>query len=178
MSEKDRKKWDARYRDNPGIDPPSFCVKRYFRRATVGRALDLACGNGRNSLFLAEQGFDVDAVDISRIAIDRLEGRHPRVHAICDDLDTWTIPPNRYELILNIRFLDRRLFPHLIHGLKPGGLLILESYIGGTRKAYTLEPNELLQSFSSLRIIYYEEKKADHGERFDQAVYLAAVKPD
>jgi SAM-dependent methyltransferase len=140
--------------------------------------LDIASGNGRNSIFLAENGFIVDAVDISTVATKHLAGKNPNLNVICTDLDTWPIPHNRYQLIVNIRFLDRRLFPMIKDGLRPGGVLIFESFMDGEKDRYCLQPNELLRAFQSWRIIYYEEKKTAGSEKFDQIASLVAIKTD
>jgi tellurite methyltransferase len=176
MTAADRKKWDARYTGNLGGKEPAEILKRYWRRAVPGTALDIACGNGRNSLFLCQKGFRVDAVDLSTVVNDHLKGRHPRLDVICADLDTWQIPPNYYDLIVNIRFLDRRLFPAIIEGLKPGGIVIFESFLDEQGDDYCLRYNELLRAFASLRIVYYEEQKTAHAGKFDQIASLVAVK--
>ena len=111
MTDKDREKWDSKYLKRLGGTDPSLILMKHWGLAACGNALDLACGNGRNSIFLAQKGFAVDAVDISTVATKHLAGRHPKVKVICQDIDDWEIPQNRYDLILNIRFLDRRLFP-------------------------------------------------------------------
>lgn len=178
MADADRKKWNARYSQDIGGIAPSAILTKYAVLASVGKALDIACGNGRNSIFLAERGFSVDAVDISTTATDRLAGKDPNVNIICTDLDTWTIPLNHYSLIVNIRFLDRRLFPMIQAGLKPGGVLIFESFMDGLEKKYCLMQNELIRAFTSLRVVYYEEKKVDQGGKFDQTASLVAIKPD
>jgi len=177
MADKDREKWDSKYRRKPGGYEPSPVLKRFWSLASCAKALDIACGNGRNSLFLAKQGFAVDAVDISRIATGHLAGKDPMINVICEDMDTWQIPPDRYTLIANIRFLDRRLFPMIQEGLQPGGVLIFESFMGAEKDAYCLEENELLRVFLSFRIVYYEEKKSKHSDRFDRTVSMVAVKP-
>lgn len=177
MAENDRKKWDSRYLQHEGGGEPSHILAEYGALASVGKALDIACGNGRNTLFLAEKGFSVDAVDISRVATDRLKGQHPNIEVINADLDTWEIPPNRYELIVNIRFLNRRLFPFIHEGLKPGGTLIFESFLNAGIDAYCLQQNELLQVFQAFRVVYYEERKIDHSGRFDQAASFVGIKP-
>ncbi|MCF8052881.1 MAG: class I SAM-dependent methyltransferase [Desulfobacterales bacterium] len=176
MAEEDRIKWDSRYRENPGDLEPSPLLTRFAPLSTVGKALDIACGNGRNSIYLAERGFFVDAVDISTVATNRLAGRSPNINAICTDLDAWIIPQNRYELIVNIRFLDRRIFPMIRNGLKPGGVLIFESFLDREEKKYCLKPNELIQAFQSFRILYYEERKANRSENFDQIASLVGRK--
>jgi tellurite methyltransferase len=172
----DQEKWDARYRENPGGSEPSPIMAKYWNLASIGNALDIACGNGRNSLFLASKGFAVDAVDISTVATDHLAGSDPKLHVICADLDHWRIPPDHYTLILNVRFLDRRLFPMIREGLQPGGVLIFESFMNGENDAYCLKRNELLRAFLSLRVIYYEERKTRALGKFDQVASLVAVK--
>jgi SAM-dependent methyltransferase len=178
MTEKDRKKWDSRYLKNMGASDPSSILKAFLDLAPSGNALDIACGNGRNSLFLAEKGFKVDAVDISTVAMNHLASRDPNINVICQDIDAWEIPQNRYELIVNVRFLDRRLFPMIHDGLRPCGVLIFESFIGGKKDEYCLKQDELRYAFQSLHIVYYEEKKSDHSDTFDQTVSLVAIKTD
>jgi 2-polyprenyl-3-methyl-5-hydroxy-6-metoxy-1,4-benzoquinol methylase len=175
LTEQDKKKWNSKYLKNIGNLDPSKIIEKYFNLASCGNALDIACGNGRNSMFLAQKGFQVDAIDISNIASNHIAGKDPRINIICQDLDTWEIPQNRYQVIINIRFMDRRLFPMILAGLKPGGVLIFESFIDG-QKEYCLEPNELLQAFEALHIVYYEEREAAHTDKFDQSVHLVAIK--
>jgi SAM-dependent methyltransferase len=177
MAKKDRTKWDARYLKRLGSSEPSSLLEKFWSMAPIGKALDIACGNGRNSIFLAEKGFLVDAVDISTVATDQLTGKHPKIRVICTDLDTWNIPPDCYELIVNIRFLDRRLFSMIQKGLKPGGVLVFESFLEGHRKDFCLEENELLHAFNSFRVVYYEERKTDASEKFNQIAALVAIKP-
>jgi SAM-dependent methyltransferase len=176
MAEKDREKWDLRYQNDPGELSPSLLVEQYVSLAACGKALDLACGTGRNSLFLARKGFRVEAVDISRTAIDRLAGLHPGITARCLDLDTWEIPENEYDLILNIRFLDRRLFPGITAGLKPGGILIFESFTAEEEDRFCLMKNELLHAFSDLDRIHYSEKKLEGEGRFKGTACFVGVK--
>jgi tellurite methyltransferase len=178
MTDKDREKWDSRFLKDMGGSDPSLILKAFLDLAPCGNALDIACGNGRNSLFLAEKGFIVDAVDISTVATNHLAGRDSNINVICQDIDAWKIPQNRYELVVNVRFLDRRLFPMIQDGLRPGGVLIFESFIGGIKDEYCLKQNELLQAFQSFHIVYYEEKKSDHSDRFDQTASLVAIKTD
>lgn len=178
MTDKDRKRWNSRYLKDLGGTDPSPLLRQYWGLASCGNALDIACGNGRNSIFLAEKGFSVDAVDISTVAATHLAGKNPNINVLCADLDTWDIPQNRYELVANVRFLDRRLFPKIHNGLRTGGVLIFESFMDGKKDKYCLKQNELLRAFPSFRIVYYEEKKADLSEKFDQTASLVAIKMD
>ncbi len=169
MSEKDRIRWNEKYQKKEYPDNPSEIVKKFYPLASEGIALDIAAGNGRNAIFLANQGFLCDAPDVSDMAVGELSGKHPGVNAFCADLDTWEIPADRYSLILNIRYLNRRLFPWIKEALLPGGLLIFETWMeGGTEdvfsvscRDYLLRTNELLHAFVSLQILYYEEKNVD-----------------
>ena len=164
----DQDKWNAKYRQANQEPPLCDAVERFWHLAPRrGRVLDLAAGLGGNSIFLAGQGFDVDAVDISDVAVARLKGRHSKVTPLCADLDHYAIAAQTYDLILNIHFLNRRLFPLIMEGLKPGGLLIVETFLEGnpdgveetTCRDYLLRPNELLHAFLKLQILYYEEKE-------------------
>ena len=174
MAKKDREKWDSRYQKNLGGTEPSPILMKYWGLASVGNALDIACGNCRNSIFLADKGFFVDAVDISTVATKQLAGKDPNINVICTDLDTWDISPKRYDLIVNIRFLDRRLFPMICDGLKSGGILIFESFLDGIKDEYCLKQNELLHAFQSFRVVYYEEKKTDPDGKYDQIASFVA----
>lgn len=175
----DRIRWNRRYRERPGRDcdlqPSRWLIahRRLLLEQPKGPALDLACGRGRNSRYLAELGFSVDAVDISDVAIDRLTRRaahwklpiHPRVL----NLERWILPRNRYQVIVNINYLERKIFPAIVEALLPGGLLFFATYLKGPtapirgrlRPAYLLDPGELFRAFPALEIIDYRE---DPGE--------------
>ena len=164
----DGEKWNAKYRHAGTEASISESVRRFWPLAPPkGRALDLAAGLGGNSLFLADQGFTVDALDISDVALDRFAGKHPGVTTSCTDLDQYNIPAEAYDLIVNIHFLNRRLFPLIVEGLKPSGLLIVETFLEGnpqqtdetTCRDYLLRPNELLHAFLRLHVLFYEEKE-------------------
>ncbi|MBU0988504.1 MAG: class I SAM-dependent methyltransferase [Proteobacteria bacterium] len=178
--EKDRLKWNEKYLKETYPDEPAGTVKEYYHLAPKGRALDIGAGNGRNALFLAKQGVDVIAVDISDVAMAGLAGVHPRLHPLCQDLDTFEIPKECFSLIVNIRFLNRRLFPQIREGLIPGGLLIFESFIKTPEKKisgplcpdHLLLENELLHAFLSLKILFYQEKK-HHSCK--ESAYIASL---
>jgi tellurite methyltransferase len=170
----DRLKWNEKYQTASYPNEPAAILKNYIELAGgQKKALDIAAGNGRNSLFLADQGFTVDAVDISDIGLRLFAGKHPNIHPICADLDHFDIPANSYDLIINIKFLNRRLFPYIREGLTPGGILIFQTLLdspimGENRPAcrdYLLRENELLHAFLSLRVLFYSEaEERDHGE--------------
>jgi SAM-dependent methyltransferase len=176
----DQLKWNQKYEEDQLPDAPSSVVKRFFKLADGKKALDIAAGNGRNALFLADQGFAVDAVDISDTGLNLFAGKHANVHSICADLDNFDIPPNRYDLIINIKYLSRRLFPYIREALNRGGILIFQTFLdlpNGDKEQplcrdYRLRENELLHAFLSLKILFYEE---GNEESRDDAAHLATL---
>jgi len=176
MADSDKTKWDNRYLEDIGNLTPSSILKKYLHQASVGHALDIACGNGKNAIFMEGMGFSVDAVDISSIAIESLAKKAPAINTMCEDLNQFTIEEGSYDLILNANFLDRRLFPMIEAGLKADGLLIFESFTGQKTSKYCLGPNELLKAFPSLHIIYYEESDLHDSDKFEKSVACIAIK--
>jgi SAM-dependent methyltransferase len=167
-----RAHWDARYRDYQPR-PPSALLQRWLDRLTPSldhdRALDVACGTGRNALALAEHGWRVLGVDISPVALhiarDEARQRGVDLDLVALDLDDWPLPPAHFDLICVFRFLDRALCSRLPAALKPGGFLIYETftvdqrrYEGGPRDdAFLLQPGELPTLFPDLAVLEYNE---------------------
>ena len=178
----DRKKWNRKFSRERYPIEPSDIVSQFATMARRGVGLDIAAGNGRNTTFLAEIGFEVEALDIADFGLKIFSGRHPMIRAACIDLDHYELPLNRYSLILNIRYLNRRLFPQIITAMAPGGVLIFETYLRRPefipqRRLCTdhlLEVNELLRGFIHLEIVYYQETiSAAGGEPYPTASLVA-----
>ena len=134
MSKADRLKWDQRYREGAyetRTHPSAFLEESRRRLPPPGRALDLACGTGRNALFLAGLGFTVDAVDISpeALAIGRARSKGLPIEWIERDLDDGFEPSTTYDLILNIRFVNLPLLDTLLPSLRPNGVLLVEQHL-------------------------------------------------
>jgi SAM-dependent methyltransferase len=83
---------------------------------------------GRHSKYLASQGFDVDALDVSSVAITSLQGLE-HFNAIEVDFDSYVLPKEKYDLIVCTYYLERRLFPQMIAALKPNGIIIMETFL-------------------------------------------------
>lgn len=136
MSQTDRQRWEQRYADpdeNLKKTGPHPLLLRHAPPALPGcRALELACGLGRDALWLAELGWQVDALDISLTALiqaraEMLRRKLSGVHFVAADLDDFPLPRCAYDLVYVFRFLDRRLFPAIIERVRPGGLVIYET---------------------------------------------------
>lgn len=162
-------KWDRLYLE-ARTPPPACWLLQSFQHLLPrkGLALDLACGLGGNALFLAEKGLEVEAWDISRVAILKLrtwaKARGLQVCARClDVLQPW--PRTGFDVIVVSRFLARGLLARIKRALKPGGLLYYQTFVrtkmhdvGPRNPEFLLEENELLRAFSDLTIRFYREE--------------------
>ncbi|HSS62940.1 MAG TPA: class I SAM-dependent methyltransferase [Gammaproteobacteria bacterium] len=170
MSDEDRNRWDQRYR-NGSYRPrphPTELLQQWQPELPRGRALDIACGAGRNALYLAACGYEVDAVDISPTALEgaRAEARERglEVHWIQADLDSFLPTQGHYDLVVVARYANRKLLPRLARALKPGGALLYEHHIltelevdGPKDPDFRLAPDELRKQFAQLDIRFYRE---------------------
>jgi len=174
MSQQDQIKWDKKYTDNSallGFREPSPLLKQFLPQVQGRKALDIACGTGRNTLYLATKGFEVDALDISAVALQELTQHMQKItdlahiHTQLTDLDSYTPPRSTYDLIIQTNFLDRRLLPLLSSALTKDGLLIIETYMTdpenekkGSNESYLLKPAELPGYFDEhYEILWYDE---------------------
>lgn len=132
MSELDRTKWDARYREeNEAARPPAaFIASLDARLPRQGRALDIAGGSGRNALFLARRGLDVTIADISEVGLDlaRAAARAASLPltTVTLDLERDPLPEGPWDLILCCYFLHRPLYARFPEALAPGGCLVVQ----------------------------------------------------
>ena len=180
----DRIKWNEKYRQECHPTEAAGVVKRFYHLAPGKKALDIAAGNGRNAVFLSHKGFSVDAVDISEVGLAEFTGNSSNINAICADLDLFEIATAHYDLIVNVKFFNRRLFPYIQEGLKPGGMVIFHTLMDSEdskskpqhRREYLLRANELLHAFLALRIIYYHETADPETNSIDQMATLVGVR--
>lgn len=133
------------------------------------RALDLAMGEGRHALLLAEAGFTTFGVDVSpdrvRTACERSRLAGLSLHAWVADLDTWPLPPERFDLLVVSRFLVRARWEDLRNLVRPGGFVVYETFttgqlargIGPSSPDHLLNPGELGQAFDGWEILSVEE---------------------
>jgi tellurite methyltransferase len=203
VSAAERDKWDARYRDGAyeGRTHPTALLAEWLPRLPRplvvpeggrGRALDVACGAGRNALYLAENGFAVTALDISPVALVRARRaateRGLDVEWLCADLDGElddALPAGGFDLIVWVRYVHRTLLPQLVARLHPGGTLLCEQHLtttaqvaGPTSAGFRLAAGELHGSAHSLSVLYsYEGPVVDPDGRAVALAQLVGRKP-
>ena len=194
--------WDAKHNlaAREAAEAPAGILAELWPLLPSGAALDLACGRGRNAIFLAQHGRPVTAVDWSEAALDLLEKRaqtlrlpvrriqrmeeakqaRTGIDLVQADLESAQLEVNSYFLILCVRYLQRSLFSQICRALRPGGMLLFETYTkaqldfsGGPRNpAHLLDRGELRRAFPELQTVFYRELRAEQG-----IASLAARKP-
>ena len=156
---------------NHNLAPPSDWARRWCREiATAGRVLDLACGPGRHSRFLLKHGYRVLAADQDVSGLADLQGQ-PNFESMQVDLETkpWPFEPESFDAIVVTNYLFRRTLPRLMAALKPGGVLIYETFAEGngqfgrpSNPDFLLRPGELLNVVGGVgRVIAYEDVYID-----------------
>jgi tellurite methyltransferase len=176
--EQDRIKWNSRYGGDDlllGPEPSAWLTENIglIEALVPGRkALDIACGEGRNSIYLAGRGFAVTGLDISEAGLAKARSRAAAEGYDIDfrqaDLEAYAFVET-YDLILNFNFLLRDLVPRLVGALHPGGVLVFDTILstpslqGVHTKDFLLQPGELERLFSvfSGTIIRSEERPLD-----------------
>lgn len=168
MSRADRQRWDDKWAD---AETKSFAPQPLLVRHRLllrgGRALDLACGPGHNSLWLAERGYQVLGLDISGVAVRaareaaRRRGLAARAAFQEMDLADWRPEADSIDLVCVFRFLDRSLFPRIGRCLRSGGLLFYETRHVGWRRShpgaslrYLLRRGELAAAFGGWAVLH------------------------
>lgn len=196
--------WDQRYAREDylfGVAPNAFLARQAPRLKAGGRALAIADGEGRNGVWLAEQGLDVHAVDSSAVAQDKARllaaERGVRLELELVDLATWAWPVAAYDVVVGIfiQFLPPEeravMFEHIRAALKPGGLLLLEGYrpkqieygTGGPSQVDNLYTEELLRAafadFTLVELASYDAEIAEGSAHrgMSALIDLVALKP-
>jgi tellurite methyltransferase len=174
MSLKDKEKWNRKYQAAETIRdqaPSEWLIENSGLLSGNGKALDIASGEGRNAVYAASLGYDVLALDISEVGLkkaqDLARGKHLQLETLVADLDEFEFEKNAFDLVMCFYFLDRKLFPDIRKALKPGGLVIYETFTldhlkyTDFKREWVLEPNELLREFQSFRVLGYREVDRD-----------------
>jgi len=190
--------WDEKYRiaaQTPVAEPASI-VRELLPLLPKGPALDVASGSGQHSMLLAARGQQVTAVDWSESGLDLLEahacaaaipvkrirefvmgcygtqrGHRGEIALLYTDLEQAVLPKQSYELILCLRYLQRSLFAQMSDALRPGGMLLVETFTeaqlefasGPRSPEHLLHIGELRAAFPRLNTLFYRELRAGQG---------------
>jgi len=168
-------RWDQRYADAPDLPQVSYGVSQFQHLIpTKGIGLDLACGLGQNSIFLTKHGLTMHGWDYSKTGLEQM-ARHcakqkVEVNQRCIDLANTPWPNQNFDLICVTAYLERALCPQIISHLKPGAILIYQTFnqvteIAGKslskprRSELLLGTGELLQLFAELEPLVYQDEQ-------------------
>lgn len=167
MARADIERWNGKYASHnphPDFAPDAILTQYAHLLDGQGLALDVACGVGHNALYLARRGYEVIAVDGSltglRYCRERLRATPLPVHLVVADLEEFVPPPERFALVLVVRYLNRPLIAHLKRALVPGGLLIYQTFNRHRllmnpdfNPDYLLEPGEFRHLFADFETL-------------------------
>jgi SAM-dependent methyltransferase len=185
-------RWDERYQRESDFwlerQPRQLLTTYAHLLPAKGRALDAASGVAINGLYLAQLGLQVFALDISEIAlklaVQRASSTGVSLNAAVIDLSQPWLPAEHFAVIVNFHFLERATIPVYRRALKPGGLLLFDTF---TKRVdhpdtpdYYLDPGELFDWFQDFEIIHYAEQDLDPSERHSERglAQLVARKPE
>ena len=171
VDQRDRDYWNGKFGD-PKTQfnrQPSRLLADAIRERKPGRALDLGMGEGRNTIYLAQQGWQATGVDLSDVAVAQAKARAAQLHvnltAIVENLDGYDFGKSQWDLVT---LFYMHAWYHsakpsspgrLMAALKPGGLLVIEGF--ADPKPFMFQPNELLRDFAELRVLRYEDLKGE-----------------
>ena len=163
----DRDFWNGKFGDlrTEFNHKPSRLLVDAIRDRKPGLAVDLGMGQGRNAIYLAQQGWQVTGVDLSNVAISQAKDRAAqlgvKLNAVLDGLDQYDLGRNRWDLITLFyvhawyRTSKPRSVERIHDALKPGGLVVIEGFAG--TQSFKFQPNELIRDFGDFRILSYED---------------------
>lgn len=179
--------WDERYASGKySTDKPHRLLSELAGKLSPGKALDLACGAGRHAIFLAENGWNVIAVDNSRVGIEiagkRAKEKGVRVDFRAADLEKgeFAIEPDAYDLVCDFYYLQPDLFAPMKAGVKTGGIVVSTVHIYGEGEEagnFLLREGELREYFRDFEILHYHETSAadtDAGEHHRRTAEIVA----
>ena len=168
--------WDKRYREGfyDGASGSHGLLRAFWHTIPVGPVLDIAMGNGRNTLYLADKGYEAiglerspEAISIAKETVPR-KGRRPSL--VLGDANCLPFRPGHAAGVLVFYFLLRNIMTEIKGLLRPGGVLIYETFLKRQNAIdrhrnpdYLLDDGELFSCFSGLDLLFYEETMGDDG---------------
>jgi len=166
-AEKDR--WNRVYSSPQPIfnNSPNALLVDAVRGRRPGTALDLGMGQGRNALFLAQQGWTVTGVDISDVALNQArlqaEKLNVKITTVLQDANTFDFGTERWDLVALIYFPARPYVARIRQSLKPGGIVVVEAFhrdSGEKRRlgeGVVFGSNDLVKLFEDFRVLRYDD---------------------
>jgi len=188
MTLKERNLWDSTYLRQgrvvnfPDPDPILFEYVPPLYEKRDYRALDVACGYGQNSIWMASQGYTTDGIDISHVALrlghqKAMEQKLRNVNFIVADLDTHELEPEIYDVVVVLRFIKRGLLPDLRASVRPGGRIIYQSY--NTEYLNTKPNYDPEQLFRIGELVgYFADWNIVHNANKQSVSQIVAIKPE
>lgn len=169
MADSASEKWNKRFANADKPPAAATVLQNHLQfLPTQGSALDLACGLGGNALLLTRHGLNTSAWDISATGLAKLQhfagqqGLSINTQQI--DLEADKISAQKFDVITVSHYLYRPLFPALISALNKGGVVFYQTFTnsntgkgGPSSPAFLLSDNELLEAFSSLETLFYQQ---------------------
>ena len=183
---KDKDRWNSKYETEVylfGEKPIPFLVDN-VHLLPKGKVLDIAMGEGRNGVYLATQGFEVLGLDISEKGLAKAHNLAKKNNVTIEtkvvDLESFTLEPNSYDVILCTYYMQKDLFKQFQSALKPGGMIVVETYnvdylkYAQFSRKWALDTNEMLDIFKGLRVIRYQ----DYDDGKEAYSSIIAQKPE
>jgi SAM-dependent methyltransferase len=167
-----------------GSAEPSEWVQRWSHLvAPGGTVLDVACGSGRHLRWFAERGHTVTGVDRDPVALSQT-AEHGEAIAADIENGPWPLGERQFDAVVVTNYLWRPLWPQLLASVKPGGVLIYETFAHGqasvgrpSRPEFLLQPGELLRVCAEWHTVAYEHGVLSEPTRFVQRI-VAMPSPD
>ncbi len=147
--QKEKIKWNNKYLTLTP-KPPNELLK-HIPNAKKAKALDLAGGLGQNAKELLKKGYDVTLIDISEVAISKIN--EPLIKTLCIDLDNYIIPQNEYDVIIKIKYFNLDLLSQIPKALKKGGYFVFE-----TIDKYPIEKEKFFEIFNDFETLFFTKK--------------------
>ena len=189
MGHEDAQKWDERYASSEANTQPIPFLVDHVHELGSGSALVLAAGTGRNAVYLAQQGLDVTALDVSQVGLARCQKlaseREVRVTTVCTDLENHNLGEAKYDLITKIYYYQPGIFPAIRRALKSGGRFLFQTFskthadvgtFGPRNPDYLACQSDVLEPFQNDRIILYEDRVLEDGEDTEAIIRLIIEK--
>lgn len=189
MAVRDKSYWNSFYGSDAGLKEAEYSAFLGLSLSSLkkGKAMDIACGTGRNAFYLAENGFDVEGIDFSEAAIDKCKARSSSYKGNKEfkvqSLDFFLMPIQKYDTVIVTDFkATGRLIDEIKKGLTIGGTLLLEVYTLNHLKhnpncdipaEECYKPFELARSFKDWNLLYYDERPV----RSEYKAMALAIKP-